>query len=81
MTQDLRPPAVFFLSRQLAYGLHELLRANAANVHREEHWRVLFAIIEAAGAAAFPEESSLLTPVWHSFSLSQLSSFANTGRA
>jgi brefeldin A-resistance guanine nucleotide exchange factor 1 len=61
--KELRPPAIFFLSKQLAYGLHELLRANAANVHHGEHWRILFALIEAAGAAAFPDETHVTLQV------------------
>ncbi|ETN72625.1 hypothetical protein NECAME_18757, partial [Necator americanus] len=47
---------MFVFSRQISFGLHELIRANAANVHRREHWAVLFALLEAAGAAALPED-------------------------
>uniref|UniRef100_A0A915PSH7 Telomere-associated protein Rif1 N-terminal domain-containing protein n=1 Tax=Setaria digitata TaxID=48799 RepID=A0A915PSH7_9BILA len=49
-------PAMFMFSRQIAYGLHELLRTNAANVHRREHWVVLFGLLEAAGAGVYPED-------------------------
>ncbi|KAK5985546.1 SEC7 domain-containing protein [Trichostrongylus colubriformis] len=52
----LSPKAMFVFSRQISYGLHELLRTNAANVHRREHWAVLFALLEAAGAAALPDD-------------------------
>lgn len=55
--QKLRPPALFMFSRQIAFGLHELLRTNAANVHRREHWAVLFALLEAVGAGAYPEDT------------------------
>ncbi|PAV79155.1 hypothetical protein WR25_16601 isoform J [Diploscapter pachys] len=53
----LSPKALFVFSRQIAYGLHDLLRTNAANVHKKEHWTVLFALLEAAGAAALPEDT------------------------
>ncbi|EFO21246.1 Sec7 domain-containing protein [Loa loa] len=52
----LPPPAMFMFSRQIAYGLHELLRTNAANVHRREHWAILFGIMEAVGAGVYPED-------------------------
>nr|CDP93601.1 BMA-GBF-1, isoform g [Brugia malayi] len=52
----LSPPAMFMFSRQIAYGLHELLRTNAANVHRREHWAILFGLMEAVGAGVYPED-------------------------
>uniref|UniRef100_A0AAF5PR72 SEC7 domain-containing protein n=1 Tax=Wuchereria bancrofti TaxID=6293 RepID=A0AAF5PR72_WUCBA len=52
----LPPPAMFMFSRQISYGLHELLRTNAANVHRREHWAILFGLMEAAGAGVYPED-------------------------
>ncbi|XGW13828.1 hypothetical protein V3C99_000264 [Haemonchus contortus] len=52
----LSPKAMYVFSRQISYGLHELLRTNAANVHRREHWAVLFALLEAAGAAALQDD-------------------------
>uniref|UniRef100_A0A914VU46 SEC7 domain-containing protein n=2 Tax=Plectus sambesii TaxID=2011161 RepID=A0A914VU46_9BILA len=55
LLQTLRPQMVLHLSKQIAYGLHELLRSNAANVHKREHWAILFSLLEAAGAAAFPD--------------------------
>ncbi|KAJ1370138.1 G-box binding factor [Parelaphostrongylus tenuis] len=54
----LSPKAMYVFSRQISFGLHELLRTNAANVHRKEHWAVLFALLEAAGAAALPDDST-----------------------
>ncbi|MFH4973909.1 hypothetical protein AB6A40_000618 [Gnathostoma spinigerum] len=56
MLLKLRPPAMFMFSRQIAFGLHELLRANAANVHKKKHWTVLFALLEAVGAGSYPED-------------------------
>ncbi|GMR39829.1 hypothetical protein PMAYCL1PPCAC_10024, partial [Pristionchus mayeri] len=48
---ELPAAASFVLSRQISYGLHELLRRNAANVHKKEQWAVIFALLQAAGAA------------------------------
>ncbi|TKR64527.1 hypothetical protein L596_025041 [Steinernema carpocapsae] len=56
MLLSLHPPAMFMFSRQIAYGLHDLLQANAANVHRSSHWALIFALMEATGAAAYPDE-------------------------
>lgn len=47
---------MFMFSRQIAYGLHELLRTNAANVHRHEHWTILFRLMEATGAGVYPDD-------------------------
>ncbi|CAD6200039.1 unnamed protein product [Caenorhabditis auriculariae] len=52
----LSPKALFVFSRQISFGLYKLIRANAANVHRREHWALLFALLESAGAAVLPEE-------------------------
>ena len=43
---------LFGVCRQIAFGLHELLRNNAANIHDEDDWTVLFALIEVVGAGA-----------------------------
>ncbi|VDK81147.1 unnamed protein product [Cylicostephanus goldi] len=53
----LSPKAMYVFSRQISFGLHELLRTNAANVHRREHWAVLLSLLEAAGAAALPDDA------------------------
>ncbi len=31
---------------QVSYGLHELLRNNAANIHSAEDWAVIFSLLE-----------------------------------
>uniref|UniRef100_A0A8R1E4Q5 GBF1-like tetratricopeptide repeats domain-containing protein n=1 Tax=Caenorhabditis japonica TaxID=281687 RepID=A0A8R1E4Q5_CAEJA len=54
MLLKLPAKALFVYSRQIAFGLYELIRANAANVHKKEHWAVLFNLLEAAGAAVLP---------------------------
>jgi brefeldin A-resistance guanine nucleotide exchange factor 1 len=42
------------VSRQVSYGLHELLKTGAANVHTTGDWRVLFTLLECVGAGAQP---------------------------
>lgn len=42
------------LARQLTYGLHELLRTNAANIHAALDWNTLFTLLEVSGAGANP---------------------------
>uniref|UniRef100_A0A0K0G494 SEC7 domain-containing protein n=1 Tax=Strongyloides venezuelensis TaxID=75913 RepID=A0A0K0G494_STRVS len=53
----LRPTAFFLFSKQISFGLHDLLRLNAANVHKRQHWEIIFALMEATGAANYPKES------------------------
>ncbi|XP_058806216.1 Golgi-specific brefeldin A-resistance guanine nucleotide exchange factor 1-like [Phymastichus coffea] len=40
------------LCRQIAYGLHELLKIGAANIHTTEDWKVVFNLLECSGAGA-----------------------------
>jgi len=42
------------LARQIAYGLFELLKTGAANIHSAEDWKVVFSLLECAGAGALP---------------------------
>ncbi|CAB3401302.1 unnamed protein product [Caenorhabditis bovis] len=56
MLLKLSPKALFIFSRQIAYGLYELIRTNAANIHKKEHWAVLFELLETSGAAVFPDD-------------------------
>lgn len=42
------------VSRQVSFGLHELLKTGAANVHTTGDWRVLFTLLECVGAGASP---------------------------
>ena len=42
------------VSRQVAFGLHELLKTGAANAHTTGDWRVLFTLLECVGAGAKP---------------------------
>lgn len=40
------------LSRQVAFGIHDLLRTNAANIKSSEDWSNIFAILQVYGAGA-----------------------------
>lgn len=42
------------LSRQVSFGLHDLLRTNAANIQSDEDWTNIFAILQVYGAGATP---------------------------
>ena len=40
------------VSRQVSYGLYELLKTGAANIHSEADWAVTFTLLEVVGAGA-----------------------------
>jgi len=40
------------LSRQVTYGLHDLLRTNAANIHTTEDWANIFTILQVYGVGS-----------------------------
>lgn len=46
------------LARQIAYGLFELLKTGAANIHSTEDWKVVFSLLECAGAGALSPKQS-----------------------
>ncbi|XP_055083101.1 Golgi-specific brefeldin A-resistance guanine nucleotide exchange factor 1 [Periophthalmus magnuspinnatus] len=46
----MKPHVLSRVSREVSYGLHELLKTNAANIHSTEHWHTLFTLIECIGA-------------------------------
>ena len=50
----LKPNTLSRVSRQVSFGLHELLKTGAANVHTTGDWRVLFTLLECVGAGARP---------------------------
>lgn len=54
----LRPSALYQVSRQIAYALHELLRTNAANIHNSTHWALIFSLLERVGAGTKPHRST-----------------------
>lgn len=40
------------VAAHIAFGLHELLRNNAANIHETHDWAIIFALIEMVGTGA-----------------------------
>ncbi|XP_011870032.1 PREDICTED: golgi-specific brefeldin A-resistance guanine nucleotide exchange factor 1 [Vollenhovia emeryi] len=46
------------LARQIAYGLFELLKTGAANINSAEDWKVVFSLLECAGAGALAPKRS-----------------------
>lgn len=50
----MKPHVIHSLSSEIAFGLHELLRTNAANIHKADDWFTLFSLLEVVGAAAHP---------------------------
>lgn len=46
------------LSRQIAYGLSELLKTGAANIHTNEDWKVIFSLLECVGAGALQSKQN-----------------------
>lgn len=51
----LKTTHMFKVSRHVSFGLHELLRNDAANIHEADDWAIIFALIEIAGAGASPD--------------------------
>ncbi|GFS40758.1 golgi-specific brefeldin A-resistance guanine nucleotide exchange factor 1 [Nephila pilipes] len=59
----LKPSALYLVSKQTAYALHELLRTNAANIHSNQDWSLIFSLLERVGAGAKPpRDFSSLSP-------------------
>jgi brefeldin A-resistance guanine nucleotide exchange factor 1 len=50
----MKPSVVHNIARHIAYGLHDLLRTNAANIHTGQDWFTLFTLLEVIGAGANP---------------------------
>ncbi|XP_047109298.1 Golgi-specific brefeldin A-resistance guanine nucleotide exchange factor 1 isoform X1 [Schistocerca piceifrons] len=50
----LKPLPLLRVSRQIAYGLYELLKTSAANIHSETDWTIIFTLLECVGAGAHP---------------------------
>jgi hypothetical protein len=50
----IKPHIIRKISKQIAYGLHELIRTNAANINTNDDWLTLFSILQVVGAGAAP---------------------------
>ncbi|KAK0051833.1 Golgi-specific brefeldin A-resistance guanine nucleotide exchange factor 1 [Biomphalaria pfeifferi] len=48
----MKPNVIQSLCRQISYGLQDLLKTNAANIHTSRDWYTLFTLLEVAGAGA-----------------------------
>lgn len=53
----MKPHVLSRISREVAYGLHELLKTNAANIHCTDDWYTLFSLLECIGAGVKPPAS------------------------
>lgn len=42
------------VSRQISYGMYELLKTSAANIHSATDWSIIFTLLECVGAGAPP---------------------------
>nr|XP_020646816.1 Golgi-specific brefeldin A-resistance guanine nucleotide exchange factor 1 isoform X1 [Pogona vitticeps] len=50
----MKPGMLNKASHQIAYGLHELLKTNAANIHSGDDWYTLFTLLECIGSGVRP---------------------------
>ncbi|XP_035028548.1 Golgi-specific brefeldin A-resistance guanine nucleotide exchange factor 1 isoform X1 [Hippoglossus stenolepis] len=57
----MKPHVLSRVSREVAYGLHELLKTNAANIHCTDDWYTLFSLLECIGAGVKPPASFQLS--------------------
>ncbi|KAG8435109.1 hypothetical protein GDO86_013165 [Hymenochirus boettgeri] len=57
----MKPSVLSRVSRQVAFGLHELLKTNAANIHSSADWYTLFCLLECIGAGVKPPPALQVT--------------------
>lgn len=57
----MKPHVLSRVSREVAYGLHELLKTNAANIHCTDDWYTLFTLLECVGAGVKPPAALQVT--------------------
>lgn len=53
----MKPHVLARVSREVAFGLHELLKTNAANIHCTDDWYTLFSLLECIGGGVKPPAS------------------------
>lgn len=58
----LRPTYAIQLSQHISFGLHEILKTTAANIHSTEEWTVIFALLEYVGAGRVPTGNAFNQP-------------------
>lgn len=47
--------------RQIAFGMYELLKMCAANIHTRDDWTLIFSILEYVGAGIIPKQQNIGT--------------------
>ncbi|NXT29696.1 GBF1 factor, partial [Syrrhaptes paradoxus] len=57
----MKPNVLSRVSHEVAYGLHELLKTNAANIHSRDDWYTLFTILECIGSGVKPPAALQVT--------------------
>lgn len=50
----LKSTTLFRISRQISFGLYELLKTSAQNIHTSTDWSIIFTLLECVGAGAQP---------------------------
>lgn len=53
----LKSTTLFKISRQISYGLFELLKTSAQNIHTSVDWSIIFTLLECVGAGAQPPKA------------------------
>ncbi|KAB0793293.1 hypothetical protein PPYR_12913 [Photinus pyralis] len=53
----LKSSTLFRISRQISYGLYELLKTSAQNIHTSTDWSIVFTLLECVGAGAQPPKA------------------------
>lgn len=48
----LKSTTLFRISRQISFGLYELLKTSAQNIHTNTDWSIIFTLLECVGAGA-----------------------------
>ncbi|KAI4455886.1 guanyl-nucleotide exchange factor [Holotrichia oblita] len=50
----LKSSTLYRISRQISFGLYELLKTSAQNIHTSTDWSIIFTLLECVGAGAQP---------------------------
>ncbi|KAM6265108.1 Golgi-specific brefeldin A-resistance guanine nucleotide exchange factor 1 isoform 4-T5 [Spheniscus humboldti] len=57
----MKPNVLCRVSHEVAFGLHELLKTNAANIHSGDDWYTLFTLLECIGSGVKPPAALQVT--------------------
>ncbi|XP_065602290.1 Golgi-specific brefeldin A-resistance guanine nucleotide exchange factor 1 isoform X1 [Cyrtonyx montezumae] len=57
----MKPNVLSRVSHEIAYGLHDLLKTNAANIHSGDDWYTLFTLLECIGSGVKPPAALQVT--------------------